>query len=102
MRLEPEVACTTTSHSVVLLTGLCASLSGRIKDMRIDLHDALTKADAPGEWTHVLKQIGMFSYTGLTPKQVSSCQLMLIHSIHSTCAHSRKICWPSLYDGRLS
>ena len=38
--------------------------------MRTSLHEALTKADAPGEWTHVLKQIGMFSYTGLTPKQV--------------------------------
>ena len=44
--------------------------AGRIKEMRTSLHEALTKADAPGEWTHVLKQIGMFSYTGLTAKQV--------------------------------
>ncbi len=44
--------------------------AGRIKDMRISLHAALGKANAPGEWGHVLKQIGMFSFTGLTPKQV--------------------------------
>ena len=38
--------------------------------MRTGLHEALVRAKAPGDWTHVLKQIGMFSYTGLTPKQV--------------------------------
>jgi len=51
--------------------------------MRTGLHDALTKAGAPGEWTHVLKQIGMFSYTGLTPKQVPRCRLSVCHSVHS-------------------
>ena len=56
--------------------------------MRTSLHASLKKAEAPGEWTHVLEQIGMFSYTGLTPKQVSQhrhlaqCSERLISCLH--------------------
>ena len=66
--------------SLLLLIILRAAPLGRIKEMRTGLHDALTKAGAPGEWTHVLKQIGMFSYTGLTPKQVPRDRLMPLSS----------------------
>lgn len=31
------------------------------------------QAGAPGDWSHVLSQIGMFSFTGLSPAQ---CQHM--------------------------
>lgn len=48
------------------LTGM----SGRIKKMRTMLKDALVKHECPGSWSHILEQIGMFSYTGLSTPQV--------------------------------
>ncbi|RUS83214.1 hypothetical protein EGW08_009025 [Elysia chlorotica] len=41
-----------------------------IKKMRHELADNLRKLGTPGNWDHIVKQIGMFSFTGLTPKQV--------------------------------
>ena len=35
------------------------------------LYDELVKLDPDKDWGFVLHQIGMFSYTGLTPAQVS-------------------------------
>ena len=46
------------------------TMSSRIKDMRKALFDALVKLDTPGDWSHIVEQIGMFSYTGLAPGQV--------------------------------
>ena len=46
------------------------TMSGRIKDMRAALRDHLEKLDTPGTWKHITDQIGMFSFTGLTEKQV--------------------------------
>jgi aspartate aminotransferase len=37
--------------------------------MRALLKDSLVKNGTKGNWDHVTKQIGMFSFTGLTPKQ---------------------------------
>jgi len=34
--------------------------------MRIGLYHRLLKLDTPGTWDHIIQQIGMFSYTGLT------------------------------------
>ena len=34
--------------------------------------DELVKIGCPGDWTHITSQIGMFSFTGLTPPQVSA------------------------------
>lgn len=45
-------------------------MSSRILKMRQALFDELTKLKTPGTWTHVITQIGMFSYTGLTENQV--------------------------------
>ncbi|KAL7269663.1 Aspartate aminotransferase, cytoplasmic [Rhizina undulata] len=45
-------------------------MSGRIKDMRTALYNKLVQLGTPGDWTHITKQIGMFSFTGLTEKQV--------------------------------
>ena len=42
-----------------------AVMSGRICQMREKLHAALTARATPGNWQHVLDQIGMFTYTGL-------------------------------------
>jgi aspartate/tyrosine/aromatic aminotransferase len=43
----------------------------RILAMRHLLKEELEKVGAPGTWDHVVNQIGMFSYTGLTPQQAA-------------------------------
>jgi len=44
-------------------------MSGRITQMRQMLKDNLKKAGSTRNWDHITTQIGMFSYTGLTPEQ---------------------------------
>ena len=45
-------------------------MSSRIKQMRQMLYEELLALKTPGSWKHVVEQIGMFSYTGLTEEQV--------------------------------
>ncbi|KAL7647720.1 UNVERIFIED_CONTAM: hypothetical protein RMT77_001329 [Armadillidium vulgare] len=45
------------------------TMSSRIKDMRAGLQQRLEKLGTPGTWDHITKQIGMFSYTGLSAAQ---------------------------------
>lgn len=45
-------------------------MAERIANMRTMLKDALVKNGCPGSWDHIVNQIGMFSYTGLTAPQV--------------------------------
>ncbi|UZP43011.1 hypothetical protein NXS19_010827 [Fusarium pseudograminearum] len=45
-------------------------MSSRIKSMRQALYDELVRLETPGTWNHIIDQIGMFSYTGLTPFEV--------------------------------
>merc|ERR1711904_761542 len=45
-------------------------MSNRIVEMRGALRAALEAKNTPGTWNHVTDQIGMFTYTGLTPPQV--------------------------------
>lgn len=45
-------------------------MSGRIISMRNALKEKLEKMGTPGTWNHITDQIGMFSFTGLTEKQV--------------------------------
>lgn len=45
-------------------------MANRIKQMRVMLHSKLKALGTPGTWDHIIQQIGMFSFTGLTPKQV--------------------------------
>jgi len=49
-------------------------MSGRIIQMREALRDRLVKLGTPGTWDHITNQIGMFSFTGLTPQQ---CQYLV-------------------------
>lgn len=42
------------------------TMSSRIKEMRTGLYHRLLKLGTPGTWDHIIQQIGMFSYTGLT------------------------------------
>ncbi|KAL0227783.1 hypothetical protein RCL1_003926 [Eukaryota sp. TZLM3-RCL] len=57
-------------------------MTDRIHRTRQLLHEALVNNGTPGNWDHVLKQIGMFSYTGLTREQ--SLKLTKEHSIFLT------------------
>lgn len=45
-------------------------MAERIGSMRNALFGALQERGVTGDWSFVLKQIGMFSYTGLTREQV--------------------------------
>eukprot|EP00070_Physeter_catodon_P046974 XP_028353868.1 aspartate aminotransferase, mitochondrial-like [Physeter catodon] len=44
-------------------------VSERIQNVRMALRSALEKKGTLGTWNHITDQIGMFSYTGLTPDQ---------------------------------
>ncbi|CAM1511497.1 Fc.00g090100.m01.CDS01 [Cosmosporella sp. VM-42] len=50
------------------------TMSGRIIDMRTQLRAKLEELGTPGTWNHITDQIGMFSFTGLTPEQVAKLQ----------------------------
>ncbi|ESQ29106.1 hypothetical protein EUTSA_v10023500mg [Eutrema salsugineum] len=42
----------------------------RIVSMRQQLYEALQARGTPGDWSNIIKQIGMFSFTGLNEKQI--------------------------------
>lgn len=44
-------------------------VSERIISVRKSLRDELERLKVAGDWSHITNQIGMFSYTGLTPEQ---------------------------------
>jgi len=46
------------------------TMAGRIIDMRTALRSKLEELKTPGTWNHITDQIGMFSFTGLSEKQV--------------------------------
>jgi len=46
------------------------SMAHRIIEMRRLLFDELTRLKTPGSWNHIVDQIGMFSFTGLSTPQV--------------------------------
>lgn len=45
-------------------------MAGRIMSMRKALVDALAGAGSAADWTHIVKQNGMFTYSGMTKPQV--------------------------------
>jgi len=49
------------------------TMSDRIRSMREELYQALKANGTPGSWSHIVQQIGMFSFTGLTRKTISNC-----------------------------
>jgi len=50
--------------------GHIKEMSGRIIQMRAALKQKLDELKTPGTWDHIISQIGMFSYTGLSQEQV--------------------------------
>ncbi|KAL4909582.1 hypothetical protein BDW74DRAFT_165962 [Aspergillus multicolor] len=47
------------------------TMSGRIKEMRQALYDELVRLKTPGDWSHIVQQTGMLSYTGLSLEDVA-------------------------------
>ncbi|OCF56272.1 aspartate aminotransferase [Kwoniella mangroviensis CBS 10435] len=47
-------------------------MADRIISMRDKLYDLLIELKTPGEWGHIKSQIGMFSFTGISPEQVQA------------------------------
>ncbi|KAL3363170.1 hypothetical protein AABB24_012460 [Solanum stoloniferum] len=47
------------------------AMAERIISMRQQLYDAMQARGTPGDWSHIIKQIGMFTFTGLNVEQVS-------------------------------
>lgn len=46
-------------------------LTDRIATLRQQLHLALLDRGTPGDWSHITRQVGMFSLTGLNAEQVA-------------------------------
>lgn len=46
------------------------TMADRVLLMRAQLREKLVALGTPGTWDHITQQIGMFSFTGLNPKQV--------------------------------
>lgn len=47
-----------------------AKMAGRIAGVRSELQAALEKRCPDKDWSFITQQIGMFSFTGMTPQQV--------------------------------
>ncbi|TVY34675.1 Aspartate aminotransferase, cytoplasmic [Lachnellula subtilissima] len=47
------------------------TMSSRIKSMREKLYEELVRLETPGDWTHIIKQTGMFGFTGISPTQIN-------------------------------
>ena len=57
-------------------------MAGRIKSVRQKLFDSLTAKDKSGkDWSFILKQIGMFSFTGLNKAQVNHFKISYISEV---------------------
>lgn len=65
-------------------------VTARITEMRACLKAALDKNGAPGNWDHIVNQIGMFSYTGLSVAQ--STAMVEKHHIYMTTNGRISIC----------
>ncbi|KAJ6669210.1 hypothetical protein lerEdw1_008019 [Lerista edwardsae] len=50
--------------------GNVKTMADRVLLMRAELRSRLEALGTPGTWNHITEQIGMFSFTGLNPKQV--------------------------------
>lgn len=73
------------------------TMSGRILAMRRRLFEELVKLGAPGDWSHVVKQSGMFGFLGLTPAQVA--HLETAHHVYM--ANTSRISIAGLNDGNV-
>ena len=54
------------------------------QDVRQVLHDELAKLNGDKDWSFILRQLGMFSFTGLNPAQVRILMARVHLYEHST------------------
>ena len=73
------------------------TMSGRIIAMRKALKSELDSLKTPGNWDHITGQIGMFSFTGLSEKQV----LELRSKWHVYLTKNGRISMAGLNDGNV-
>ncbi|KAG8158149.1 hypothetical protein KVR01_011910 [Diaporthe batatas] len=73
------------------------TMSGRIVAMRRRLFEELVKLGAPGDWSHVVKQSGMFGFLGLSEAQIE--HLETEHHVYMAC--SSRISVAGLNDGNV-
>lgn len=74
------------------------TMARRIIDMRKELHRRLTEElKTPGNWDHILRQIGMFSYTGLNGRQSEA----LISEAHIYLTGNGRISMAGLNSGNV-
>lgn len=73
------------------------TMSNRIITMRKLLKDELIRLETPGTWDHLTSQIGMFSFTGLTPSQA----MELRHKWHVYMAETGRISVAGLNMGNV-
>lgn len=59
-------------------------MSSRVKSMRQRVYDELVRLQTPGDWSHIVKQSGMFGYTGISPAQIVYLQGQS-PTLHSSC-----------------
>jgi aspartate aminotransferase, cytoplasmic len=50
------------------------TMSSRILSMRRRLFEELIRLETPGDWTYIVKQSGMFAYTGISTAQIEYLQ----------------------------
>jgi len=73
------------------------TMSGRISQVRHLLFDELKKLGTPGRWEHIIEQIGMFTYTGLSEKQCDR----LINEFHIYLLKSGRISMAGINTGNV-
>lgn len=56
------------------------TMASRIQGVRVALKSELEKINTKGDWSHITRQIGMFSYTGLSKSQVQ--MLKEVHHVY--------------------
>ena len=78
--------------------GELAGMRDRIKRMRAALVDQLTNAGVKGDLSYIVKQNGMFSYSGLTVAQMQ--RLRSEFGVYGV--DSGRICVAALNDGNLA
>lgn len=78
-------------------TDLC-EMSSRINHMRDVLHSELLRLKTPGNWDHIVTQIGMFSFTGLNPTQVDR----MVNEFHVYMTKNGRISMAGLNDSNVA
>ncbi|KFY84215.1 hypothetical protein V500_09499 [Pseudogymnoascus sp. VKM F-4518 (FW-2643)] len=73
------------------------TMSTRIQTMRQELYSELVRLQTPGDWSHIVKQSGMFGYTGISPDQIQYMQ----EKYHIYMADTSRISIAGLNDGNI-